>query len=50
MTRIRVFQPITRLAMILAIALAISGIAIALTPGTQHHDAVSAASRANRAG
>jgi hypothetical protein len=49
MTRIRTFQPATRLVMILAIALAMSGIAIALAPGTKHDDAVSAASRISRA-
>jgi len=49
MTRIRAFQPITRLVMILAIALAMSGIAIALAPGAQHHDAVNASSRTSRA-
>ncbi|HEX7172103.1 MAG TPA: hypothetical protein VF365_05780 [Candidatus Limnocylindria bacterium] len=49
MTRIRAFQPITRLGLILAFALAMSGIAIALAPGAQHHDAVNAASRASRA-
>ena len=49
MPRIRAFQPATRLVMILAIALAMSGIAIALAPSTSHHDAVSAASRTNRA-
>ncbi len=48
MARIRTLQPVTRLVMILAIALAMSGIAIALAPGAQQHDAVHAASRANR--
>lgn len=49
MTRIRAFQPITRLLMILTIALATSGLAIALAPSAQPHDTVSAASRTNRA-
>ncbi len=49
MTRIRAVQPLTRVLMILAIALAMSGIAIALAPGAQHHDAVSASSRIGRA-
>ena len=49
MTRIRAFQPVTRIVMILAIALAMSGIAIALAPGAQQHDAVTAASRNSRA-
>lgn len=49
MPRIRAFPPATRLAVVLAIALAMSGIAIALAPSTSHLDAVSAASRMNRA-
>ena len=49
MTRIRALQPVTRLAIILAIALAMSGIAIAMAPGTPQHDAVHAASRTSRA-
>lgn len=49
MTRLRAFQPVTRLVMILAIALAMSGIAIALAPGSQPQDAVNAASRTSRA-
>ena len=48
MPRIRSLQPATRLVMVLAIALAMSGIAIALAPSTSHHDAVSAASRTSR--
>ena len=49
MIRIRALQPVTRLAIILAIALAMSGIAIAMAPGTPQHDAVHAASRTSRA-
>ena len=48
MTRIRAVQPVTRLLLILAIALAMSGIAIALAPTASHHDAVNGASRISR--
>lgn len=48
MTRPVARRPMTRLALVAALALALTGIAVALAPSTQNHDAVSAASRADR--
>lgn len=41
-------RPMTRLALVAALALALTGIAVALAPSTHNHDTVSAASRADR--
>jgi hypothetical protein len=49
MHRTLVWQPLTRVALIAGLALALSGLAIALAPNVQHHDTVAAGSRANRA-
>lgn len=49
MPRTRVLQPAARFVMTVTIALAMSGIAIAVAPSSSHHDAVSAASRTSRA-
>lgn len=48
MTRTPTLRPIVRLAVVLAVALAMTGTAIAITPGARHHDTVSAASRLRR--
>jgi hypothetical protein len=48
-TRTVLFWPITRLALVGGLALALSGPALALAPATPEHDTVSAGSRANRA-
>jgi len=47
-TRTFAARPIARLALVAGLALALSGTAIALSPRTHDHDAVSAASRADR--
>jgi len=47
-TRTLVARPIARFALVLGLALALSGAAIALAPRAHDHDAVSAASRADR--
>lgn len=49
MTRTLALRPFARLALVLGLALALSGLAIALAPGAHEHDSVSAASRTNRA-
>jgi hypothetical protein len=49
MTRILAIRPIARFLIAAMLALALGGLAIALAPTTHDHDAVSAASRANRA-
>lgn len=41
-------RPMARIALIAALALGLTGIATVLAPGAQHHDTVSAASRADR--
>ena len=48
MVRTLVRRPMTRLALVAALALALSGMAVALAPGTHNHETVSAASRADR--
>ncbi len=48
MTRAIAPRPMARIALIAALALALTGIATVLAPGAQHHDTVSAASRADR--
>jgi hypothetical protein len=47
--RTLVARPISRAVIVAALALSLSGLAIALAPGTHSHDTVSAASPANRA-
>lgn len=49
MTRILAARPASRLLVIGALALAISGLALALAPGAHRHDSVAAASRISRA-
>ena len=49
MTRTLPLRPITRLALVGGLALALSGLAFALAPASPVHDTVSAGSRANRA-
>jgi hypothetical protein len=48
-TRTLLRRPVTRLTLVLGLALALSGMAIALAPGAHEQDTVSAASRTNRA-
>jgi hypothetical protein len=48
MVRTLAVRPVTRLALVAAIALALSGMAAALAPSTHNHETVSAASRADR--
>lgn len=49
MFRTLVARPISRAMIVAALALALSGLAVALTPGMHSHDTASAASPANRA-
>lgn len=49
MIRTLALRPMTRLALVAALALALTGVAIALAPSAHHHDAVSASSRTSRA-
>jgi hypothetical protein len=49
MIRTLALRPVARLALVATMALALTGVAIALAPGTHNHDAVSAASRTSRA-
>ena len=48
MIRTLALRPFARLAIVAALALALTGIAVALAPGAHNHDTVSAASRAER--
>jgi hypothetical protein len=48
MIRTLALRPMTRLALVAALALALTGLAIALAPSAHDHDTVSAASRADR--
>lgn len=48
MIRTIALRPFARLALVAALALALTGLAVALAPSTRHHDTVSAASRADR--
>ena len=48
MVRTLALRPMTRLALVAAVALALSGMAVALAPSTHNHETVSAASRADR--
>jgi hypothetical protein len=49
MTRTLALRPLTRLALVAALALALTGIAVALAPSTHDHDTVSASSRTSKA-
>jgi len=49
MTRTLALRPVARIALVAGIALALSGLAVALAPSTHRHETVSAASRMNRA-
>ena len=48
MVRTLALRPMTRLALVAALALALSGMAVTLSPSTHNHETVSAASRADR--
>jgi hypothetical protein len=48
MIRTLALRPVARLALVAALALALTGLAIALAPSAHHHDTASAASRADR--
>ena len=48
MIRTLAFRPVARLAIMAALALALTGLAVALAPNAQNHDTVSAASRVDR--
>jgi hypothetical protein len=48
MIRILALRPVARLALVAALALALTGLAVALAPGAHSHNTVSAASRADR--
>jgi hypothetical protein len=48
MTRTLALRPLARLALVAALALALTGLAFALAPGAHNHDTVSAASRTDR--
>lgn len=49
MIRTLALRPMARLVLVASLALALTGLAIALAPSAHNHDTVSAASRANRA-
>jgi hypothetical protein len=49
MTRTLTLRPVARLALVAALALALTGLAVALAPAAHNHDAASAASRQSRA-
>ncbi|MGQ0607547.1 MAG: hypothetical protein ACT4OQ_03675 [Chloroflexota bacterium] len=49
MIRTLSLRPIARLALIASLALALTGLAIALAPSTHHHDTLAADARTNRA-
>jgi hypothetical protein len=48
MIRTLALRPFARLALVAALALALTGLAVALAPSTRHHDMAAAASRADR--
>ena len=49
MIRTLALRPVARLALVAALALALTGVAVALAPSAHNHDTVSAASRTSRA-
>lgn len=49
MIRTLALRPVARIAIVVALALALTGVAVALAPSAPHHDTVSAASKTSRA-
>ena len=49
MPRSLALRPVTRIALVVALSLMLTGLAVALAPGAHNHDTAAAASRLDRA-